>query len=726
MSGRAPSKDLVEYVLQRATPETVLDEALRLIERGGQDFSAESGEVIASRLVSRLADRAELEKGIRVLAAQGRPLARFVSARILAYQGRTAEAVQGFAGAVESLAVPDPQVLLHRARLLTQQGLFAAAAGDLTSALRLNPPYSFFLKCEKLLDRVVGSGAWTPRRKAKLALLGTSTTSLLAPVLRAAAFRSGLQLEVYEGAYGNYQQEILDPGSGLYRSQPDLVVLLMNHRDLSLGPAGGESRALEFVANVRDLWQTLRGRHPCHVVQVGFDVPQGGAWGNLEDTLAEGRRRAVVKANLALAENLPPGVSFVDVNAVAAQLGSAFCSEAEWFSVKQYPSSVALPLFADHLCAHFGAALGLTSKVLVLDLDNTLWGGVIGEESVGGIRLGPPTAEGEAYLELQKYVKELQQRGVLLAVCSKNNLADAELPFRQHDAMHLKLDDFAAFVANWQDKATNLEVIAGELSLGLDSFVFLDDNPLERALVRARLPQVQVPECGTGPWEMLAALRRGMYFETLTLTREDLARHASYRSTAARKSLERSSASLDDFLLRLEMVAEHGPIDEHTVSRVTQLINKTNQFNLTTRRYTEAQVRNMAGSADWWGRWFRLADRFGDHGLVGVVLARIDDCRWTIDTWLMSCRVLGRRLEDFMLSVLLSAAQERGAVEVLAEYVPTEKNHLVRDLYPRLGFTTTSENGYRYAVNAAERPLPSCPFIRSRDDEIRGERRAAA
>lgn len=726
MSGRAPSKELVEYALQRATPATLLDETLRLIERSGQEFSAEAGEVIASQLVSRLADRAELERGLRVIGEQGRPLARFVAARVLTHQGSLAAAIKGFAGTIESLSTPNANVFLHRARLLAQEKSFREAAADLTSALRLAPPYSFFVKCERLLDRIVASGDWTPRRKAKLAILGTSTTALLASVLRASAFRSGLQLEVYEGVYGNYQQEILDPSSALYQFRPDLVVLLVNHRDLLLSPVGDEPRAVEFAANLRALWDVLRRRHPCHIVQVGLDLPSGGAWGSLEDTLSGGRRRAVAKANLALAEDLPSGVSFLDPNTVGAQWGTPLCSDAEWCSMKQYPATAALPLFADHLCAQFLAALGLTSKVLVLDLDNTLWGGVIGEDSLGSIRIGPPTAEGEGYLELQKYVKELQQRGVVLAVCSKNNLADAELPFRQHDAMHLRLDDFAAFVANWQDKATNLEAIASDLSLGLDAFVFLDDNPLERALVRARLPQVVVPECGKTPWGMLAVLRRGLYFESLSLTQEDRERNASYRTRSERKSLEMSSASLDDFLLRLEMTAEHGPIDEQTLPRVTQLINKTNQFNLTTRRYTEAQVRSIAQSADWWGRWFRLADRFGDHGLVGVILARIEDRRWTIDTWLMSCRVLGRKLEDFILCVLLSAAQERNAVEVLGEYIPTEKNRLVRDLYPSLGFRPAADGSAHYTLNLAGLPPRSCEFIRWTLRDAREERRAAA
>lgn len=715
---------LISYLLQRSDRGGAVREVLMLADEPPGQFSAEVGELLATHLMV-MADGSPHDV-LRLVDGFDNPTARFVLGRVLGQRGEADAAIHLLSQTLESLPAPDAQVLLYRARLLTQRKRVPEAADDLVSALRLFPPYSFFVKSQRLLDRIMASGAWQPRRKAKLAILGTSTTALLTPVIRTCAFRSGLQLEVYEGVYGNYQQEVLNPDSGLYHFQPDLVMILVNHRDLALPPVGDAMLVQQSVADLRELWTILRLRNPCHVVQVGFDMPRDGAWGSLEDTLSEGRRRSVAQVNLALAENLVRGVSFLDVNAVAAQFGPQFHSEIEWCSSKQYPSLNALPVFADHACSHFLAALGLTSKVLALDLDNTLWGGVIGEDLLGGIRIGPPTAEGEGYLELQKYVKELQQRGVVLAACSKNDLADAELPFRKHDAMHLKLDDFAAFVANWRDKATNLMAIAGELSLGLESFVFLDDNPFERAIVRSRLPQVVVPECGKTPWDMLAALRRGRYFETFTLTQEDLDRNASYRRTVARKSLERGSTSLDDFLRRLEMVAEHGPVDEHTIPRVTQLINKTNQFNLTTRRYTEAQVRLMSQSADWWCHWFRLADRFGDHGLVGVILARMTPTRWTIDCWLMSCRILGRTMEHFMFSVLLSAVQDRGAAQLVGEYVPTEKNQLIRNLYPQFGFSPANESPNCYVFDAAGPPVRSCEFIRLKSREHNGGQRAAA
>jgi FkbH-like protein len=712
MKQQIAETDWVDRLLADAPTADLLSTVQRILLWPRRELSVGVGEAIAGHLASRLTDPAADADAIRKLAECDNALSRFVRARLLAYRGDSARAIDGFQSALQAAAAPDADVLLHRARLLARENRFAEAIADLRSALQLSPPYAFFVKSEKLLDRVIASGDWQPRRKAKLALLASSTTSLLTPVLRAAGFRCGLQLATYESVYGNYQQEILDPQSGLYQFRPDLVVILLNSRDLGLPPTGGRASAMEFVERLSDLWKALLDRNPCHLVQVGFDLPPPGAWGSLEDTLPEGRRRVIAQANQALAADLPQGVSFVDANAIAAEIGDEYWSASEWHAAKQYPSAAALPRLADSLCAHCAAALGLSAKVLAVDLDNTLWGGVIGEDLLEGIHVGPSTPEGEGYLELQKHLKELQERGVLLAVCSKNNVADAESPFLRREEMLLKRDDFAAFVANWDDKASNLAQIAEDLSLGLDSFVFLDDNPLERALVRSRLPQVVVPECGHTPWEMLAALRRGQYFEAVALTEEDRLRHASYRSNVARTVAERSAPSLESFLSSLEMIARHGPVDAETLPRVTQLINKTNQFNLTARRYTEDQVRAMASSPDWWCRWFRLADRFGDHGLIAVILAEKRPSQWRIDTWLMSCRVLGRQMEDFVCACLLSAARSDGAATVLGEYVPTEKNSLVAGLYPRMGFDASAESGRQYVFSLRDHPLPVCEFIR--------------
>jgi len=712
MKQQAAENEFVDRLLADAPAADLGSVAQSIVERHQGALSVGVGEAIARHLASRLGDAAALGRAIQMLEKHDNALSRFVRARVLVYRGDSARAIDGFQAALQAASAPDADVLLHRARLLVRHSRFPEAIADLRLALQLFPPYAFFVKSEKLLDRIVASGQWQPRRTAKLAILASSTTSLLAPVLRAAGFRCGLKLEIYEGVYGNYQQEILDPQSGLYRFNPDVAVILLNHRDLGLPPAGGGRHAQEFVARLRELWKILLERNPCHLVQVGIDSPPAGAWGCLEDMLPEGRRRVIASSNRALVADLPQRASFVDANAIGAEIGREYWSAPEWHTAKQYPSSAALPRLADVVCAHCAGALGLTAKVLAVDLDNTLWGGVIGEDLLEGIRVGPSSAEGEGYRELQQYLKDLQQRGVLLAVCSKNNLADAELPFHRHDDMLLKREDFAAFMANWDEKPANLQRIAENLSLGLDSFVFLDDNPLERALMRSRLPQVTVPECGQTPWEMLAALRRGLYFEAVALTDEDRLRHASYLANAARTAAEENAPSLESFLGGLEMAARHGPVDARTLPRVAQLINKTNQFNLTARRYTEEQVAAMASSPDWWCRWFRLADRFGDHGLIGVLLAQKGSSEWRVDTWLMSCRALGRRMEDFICACLLSAAQREGARTVVGEYIPTEKNAVVSDLYPRLGFEACSVEGRQYVFSLADRPILACQFIR--------------
>ena len=692
MKQPAAENEFVDRLLAAAPPSALGSAALGIVQRLDA-LSVGVGEAIARQLVSRLDDATALADAMQALEKQDNASSRFVRARVLAYRGETSRAIDGFQSTLQAASAPDADVLLHRARLLARESRFPEAIADLRLALQLFPPYAFFVKSEKLLDRIVASGHWQPRRTAKLAILASSTTSLLAPVLRAAGFRCRLQLEIYEGVYGNYQQEILDPRSGLYRFKPDLAVILLNHRDFGLPPAGGQQHAREFGARLRDLWSVLLTRNPCHLVQVGIDSPPAGAWGCLEDMLPEGRRRVIASSNRALVADLPQRASFVDANAIAAEIGEEYWSAAEWHAAKQYPASAALPRLADVVCAHC-------------------------EDLLEGIRVGPSSAEGEGYRELQQYLKELQQRGVLLAVCSKNNPADAELPFRRHDEMLLKLDDFAAFAANWDDKPTNLQRIAENLSLGLDSFVFLDDNPLERALMRSRLPQVTVPECGQTPWEMQTALRRGLYFETVTLTEEDRLRHAAYSGNAARAVAEQSAPSLESFLSGLEMSARHGPVDAQTLPRVAQLINKTNQFNLTARRYTEDQVAAMASSPDWWCRWFRLADRFGDHGLIGVLLARKGPLQWRVDTWLMSCRVLGRQMEDFMCASLLSAAQQEGAQAVVGEYIPSEKNAVVSGLYARLGFEASSADGREYVFALADHPIIACEFIR--DESRRG------
>jgi FkbH-like protein len=706
------SRETLSFFIDRAPASERRHQALALLESIEGAFSVGAVDLLADTLEASCpaADPGTLHE-----VGESTPARNYVQARLLAAWGMREEALGRLDAAQAGLPRPEAALHLTRARWCQASGRAEEAVRALRSALQLHPPYSSLVRVERLIQKLASSKEWTPRRRVRIALLSSSTTAFLAPVLQASLLRDGILAEFYEGAFGAYRQEILDPASALYSFKPDIGVLLIQGRDLPIGPTHGWQQAAEFLSELRGLWCTLQERLPCHLIQARLGGSRGGAWGALEDCLPEGRRRVVERFNLELSEDLPRGVTVLNFEALSG--AGDLLSEEEWSNAKQYPRSDTLPIAADLIAAQVRAVLGLSAKVLVTDLDNTLWSGIIGEDGLQGIRIGPPSAEGEGHRDLQRYMAELKARGVLLAVCSKNNPKDAEAPFQKHDGMLLKLTDFSGFRANWEDKVSNLQSLATELSLGFDSFVFLDDSAFERNLVRRGLPEVTVPEVEANPWSMLRALQRGLYFEAVALTQEDLQRNASYAVQGAlRSAREGATGTLDEFLTGLGMVSEHGPVDGLTIERVTQLVNKTNQFNLTTRRHNLAQVRQMAESADWWTHWFKLSDRFGDHGLVGVMIAKVDSsCLWTLDTWLMSCRVLGRRMEDFMVGCLISAAAERGVRAVRAQYIETAKNKMVADLLPRLGFcvagdgwlTLDPSNGARsqpWVVDQAARP----------------------
>lgn len=427
------------------------------------------------------------------------------------------------------------------------------------------------------------------------------------------------------------------------------------------------------------------------------------------DDGALGMIRAV---NRALRDEIPEGAYFVDLERVAGRMGrDGFYDPRRYHWTKQPFSEDGAALLGKHLAAGVGAVTVGPKKVLVLDLDNTLWGGVVGEAGALGITLGE-TPDGEAFCALQRYAKGLAKRGVLLAVCSKNNPDDAREPFEKHPAMVLTLDDFAAFEAGWDPKPVAIERIAETLNLGLDSFVFFDDNPAEREHVRQALPDVEVVDVPEDPSGYVRALEAGTWFEAVQVTGADRQRAAQYATERKRRDAERSFGSIDDYLESLEMVGEVRDINDADMPRVVQLLGKTNQFNLTTRRHTESEVRSMLAQDGAAGLTLRLSDKFGDHGLVAVMLCVPDSGRTLrIDTWLMSCRVIGRTAEQFVLDALLTRARQSGAERIMGEYLPTKKNQLVADLYDRLGFERESEEDghveYGLDLKSAKKPATS-------------------
>jgi FkbH-like protein len=589
----------------------------------------------------------------------------------------------------------DPLVLFSYIKMLSSLKRFDEASLILQRALSPAPRYSFFTRADKTI-REIGAGIQSHARDVRIALLGTSTTTLLIPILRALCLRDQIKAEFYEGLYGSIDQEILDPDSGLSRFRPDIVFVLTHWRSLHLPAVSQDhiARVSDIVEAIKSLWKMLLERVGCHVVQQAFDFPAEEAYGYFAHSLPGGRSQMIQLVNLRLHEEAASHVSIIDTPMVQRDVGlRKWEDQLQWHNFQQHPSTEALPALADEMLAHARAVLGLTRKVLVTDLDNTLWKGVIGEDGLNGIEIGAGSAHGEAHARLQQYLLDLKARGILLAVASKNNYEDACQPFQRHAHMLLRLEDFAAFEANWNDKASSIREIARKLSLGLDSFVFLDDNPLEREWVRSQIPELAVVELGSSVFHYVQDLDRGRYFFAISLSVEDRARAEQYKDEAVRKRLQATSRSLDEFLAQLQLRASCTAVDTSNLTRVTQLTNKTNQFNLTTRRYTEAQIQKLASDPDNWAAAFHLADRMGEYGLIGVIFCRSRGAgQWEIDTWLMSCRVLGRQMEKFMLDRLIEAAQKQGIHELVGAYRPTQKNGLVRDHFDKLGFEKVCQN----------------------------------
>ena len=521
----------------------------------------------------------------------------------------------------------------------------------------------------------------------RLALLGSSTLHHLAPAIRVAGLRRGMWIEVFKGEYGQYRQELLEPGQALKGFQPQVVLLALDAHHVAASARGNPEAALE---NITTCWYAARDNFNATVLHQAVLPVFPRLLGNNEQRDPESPAAIVETINGRLRSLADKhGAHLLAVDSYAAEAGMAhWFDPVLWHRSKQEVHPRVSHLYGDLAGRLLAAIRGRSSKCLVLDLDNTLWGGVIGDDGLEGIQLGQGSAMGEAFVDFQTYAQQLSRRGVILAVCSKNDEANALSPFEQHPDMVLKRKDIACFVANWQDKAGNLRHIAKTLNIGLDSLVFADDNPFERNLVRQELPEVQVPELPEDPSFYAATIAAAGYFESLAVTEEDRERAGQYRANIEREQLKTSATDLDGYLRGLDMELIVRPFDAVGLARIVQLINKTNQFNLTTRRYTEADVRAMMSDPGVAAYQFRLTDRFGDNGIIAILIGRGEaDHALVMDTWLMSCRVLGRQVEEACLNIMIDAARRLGALRIIGLYRPTAKNEMVRTLYERLGFT---------------------------------------
>ena len=557
--------------------------------------------------------------------------------------------------------------------------------------------YTSALSLHRLASRV-SQQSRVRNRPVKIAMLGGFTTHQLVTLLDLYLRAGRVVADVYEADYGIFRQEIIDAESQLYEFRPEFIILATSWRDLGHRPSLSNDRTevqrlVEAeVADWSRLWRTAHDRLGCQIIQNNFDPPPWRTLGNHDSRHPAGFSRYASLVNHALQDAAPPYVTIHDLDHLSATWGRwNWGDERFYHHAKLACSPEHLVDYAHSLASLIHAQLGNAKKCLVLDLDNTLWGGVIGDDGMGGIRLGQGDPEGESFVAFQQYVKGLRERGVILAVCSKNTDAIAREVFEKHTEMILRIDDISCFMANWDDKATNLARIAEQLNIGVNSLVFVDDNPAERAIVRRLRPEVSVPELPEDPSGYIPALERHRYFQTVSLSTEDLKRTDYYRADAARQVAESSAEDIEGFLKSLEMTARVTPIDASSLERSVQLIHRSNQFNLTTRRRSIAEVQSLLKDEVWLTVTVSLRDRFGDNGLISVVLAHADGDVLDIDTWLMSCRVLKRGVEQFLLNHLADQARGRGLSALRGEYIPTAKNGLVRDHYAKLGFSPLGE-----------------------------------
>lgn len=548
----------------------------------------------------------------------------------------------------------------------------------------------------------------------RVLILGQCTTTWLANALTAHAWSDHMPLSVRDGEYDNVMQELLRATDG----DPVGTVVLVPwcQRLIGGGDRTTEQRIDDELGFWQQAWSIVLGQLKARVVQVGYDCDTSGPLGASLAGSPAGPVGLLRQVNESLRRTLPDGGYFLDLDRVAGQMGrERFYDPRRYHWTRQPFSEAGTSLLGEHLAAGIRAVTAGPKKVLVLDLDNTLWGGVVGETGPLGITLGE-SPDGEAFLAFQEHLKGLAQRGVLLAVCSKNNPDDAREPFEKHPDMALALDDFAAFEASWDAKPTAIERIAQTLKLGLDSFVFFDDNPAEREHVRQSLPEVQVVDVPQDPSDFVRALEAGLWFEAIGVSAEDRQRAKQYATEHKRRAAQEAFGSIDDYLRSLDMIGDPRNIDDPDLQRVVQLLGKTNQFNLTTRRHSADVVRAILAIPGAIGLTLRLRDRFGDHGLVSLVLAvPEEDSTLRIDSWLMSCRVIGRTTEQFLFDALLARAKEQGYQQLIGEYLPTAKNALVADLYDRLGFTQLAEHPdgrVEYSLDAAD-ATPPTTHIRS-------------
>lgn len=548
--------------------------------------------------------------------------------------------------------------------------------------------------------------------ETKIAILGGSTTSEIKNMMELFLLNFGIKASFYESEYNKYYEDGMFDNPELVEFKPDIIYIHTSNRNIKNWPTVSDkyedvNTLLQSEADkFRGLWNHLYEKYHCSIIQNNFELPFYRLYGNQDPVMVQGRSRYVALLNEMIYTYAREHESFYihDINYESAAYGLDQWSNPYYWHMYKYAVAVpAIPYTAYGIALIVKSILGKNKKVLALDLDNTLWGGVIGDDGVEHIEIGQETSLGQAYSEFQSYIKEQKQIGTLLTVISKNNDDVARTGFDRPDSV-LKIDDFVSFKANWEPKDRNLAAEASELNLLPESFVFVDDNPAEREIVRQSIPGVAVPEIDRVE-NYIRAIDRAGYFEVTKISADDLKRNEMYQANARRMTEQASFTDYGEYLKSLEMEGTIKPFEAMYMSRIAQLTNKSNQFNLTTRRYTQAEIEEIAGNGQYITLYGKLVDKFGDNGVVSVVIGEKQGAELHMRLWLMSCRVLKREMEFAMMDELMAHAKAHGITTIWGYYYPTAKNSMVKDFYGLLGFDKVSEDEegnsvWKHEVNA--------------------------
>ena len=526
-----------------------------------------------------------------------------------------------------------------------------------------------------------------------IAIFGGSTTSEIKNILELFLLDNGIKPNFYESDYNKFYEDALFGNDILNNFNPDIVYIHTTNQNIIKYP---ELKYTETEINIllsneieryKLIWTSL-SKFDCAIIQNNFDYTIDRSLGNLDCYDIHGKTYFINQLNSEFSKVAREikNLYINDINYLSSYLGlKSWFDKSLWHQAKYALSMDAIPELAFNISKIINSIFGKSKKCLVLDLDNTCWGGVIGDDGLDGIHIGTETAIAETFTSLQSYAKELKERGITLAICSKNDFKNAKEGF-QHPESILKFDDFTSFKANWDPKHQNILDIAKEINIGIDSLVFIDDNPVERDIVFSQIPSVSVPNIGSDVIDFIVHIDRNGYFEPISLLADDINRNKYYEDNKKRAVEQSTFKSYDDFLVSLDMTADVKSFSSVYLDRITQLTNKTNQFNLTTKRYTAGEIENIANSDDYIKVYGKLTDKYGDNGLIAITIGRVEAKQCHIDLWLMSCRVLKRDMEFAMLDELVSQCKEKGVSEIIGYYFKSAKNNMVSLFYEKFGF----------------------------------------